>query len=73
MIGAIDPYFAESTARISECEAGRQYLIAIAPALEPWPEVEPADLYRALVLAIPYRTVSTAEQYLHWQRRSRGR
>jgi hypothetical protein len=73
VIGAFQRSFLEDVVRISECEAGRRYLVAMSPAFEPWPSVEPPGLNQISIPANPPPTPSVAEQQWHMQRRGRGR
>lgn len=73
VIGTLDRGFWKDVGRISECEAGRRYLVAVSPALDPWPEFESQRLYQAHVPGKPYPTASVAEQHWHRTRRGPGR
>jgi MobA/MobL family len=73
VIGADDRAFVLDVCRISECEAGRRYLVAVSPALDPWPEFESQRLYQAHVPGKPYPTASVADQHRHRTHRGRGR
>jgi hypothetical protein len=73
VIGGFEASFAEDVRRIAECEAGRRYLTAMAPALELWPRLEPSGVYQVLVPAKPYRAASAAEQEGYRRGREHGR
>lgn len=73
VIGGLEASFAEDVCRIAECEAGRRYLAAMAPALEPWPKLEPPGVHQVLVPAKPYRAASATERKRRGRTRESGR
>jgi len=73
VIGGFEASFAEDVCRIAECEAGRRYLAAMAPALEPWPKLEPPGVHQLLVPAKPYRAASATERKRRGRTRESGR
>jgi hypothetical protein len=73
VIGGFEATFAEDVCRIAECEAGRRYLAAMAPALEPWPKLEPPGVHQVLVPAKPYRAASATERKRRGRTRESGR
>lgn len=73
VIGGFEASFAEDVCRIAECEAGRRYLAAMAPALEPWPKLEPPGVHQVLVPAKPYRAASATERKRRGRTRESGR
>jgi hypothetical protein len=73
VIGVFSPSLAEYVIRISECEAGRRYLIKMSSELEPWPDVDPPGLHQIWIPAGTGRSTSLAHEQWHRKRRKRGR
>lgn len=73
VIGGFEASFAEDVGRVAECEAGRRYLTAMAPALEPWPQLEPSGVHQVVIPANSHRAASATERKRRGRTRESGR